>query len=132
MGDDALPYEPKPENELTFPKIEVCQKWIPHEFDIVTMLAKNGLSCPVFALAKLCRKKKAGEKMRERLKSIIDCPVPKGPCSFLLCECGGRNFLRGISQKEIPRPFLRISVRLHISAESPCESRMLGLFAARL
>jgi hypothetical protein len=42
------------------------------------MLTNSGLCHPVFALAKLCRKKKSGEKKLERLKRIIDCPVPNG------------------------------------------------------
>jgi hypothetical protein len=63
---------------LTFPTICVCQKWIPHEFDIVTMLANNGLRHLVFGLSKLCRKKKPGEKKLERLKRLIICLLSNG------------------------------------------------------
>jgi hypothetical protein len=62
MRDAALPYQPKAAKWLTFPSISICQKWIPHEFDIVAMLANSDLGHPVLALAKLCRKKTSGEK----------------------------------------------------------------------
>jgi hypothetical protein len=56
MRDNASPYQSKPGKEWTLPSISICLKWIPHEFDIVAMLAKNGFWHPALALAKLCRK----------------------------------------------------------------------------
>jgi hypothetical protein len=53
MRDAALPYQPKPGKELAFPSISICSKWIPHEFDIVTMLANSRFCHPVFGLAKV-------------------------------------------------------------------------------
>jgi hypothetical protein len=41
MRDDVLPYQPKPGKGLTFPNISIWQKWVPHEFDIVAMLANK-------------------------------------------------------------------------------------------
>jgi len=117
MCDDASPFQPKPGKELTFPSISICQKWIPHEFDIVAMLANSGLCHPVLALAKLCRKKTSGEKKLERLKRIIDCPVPNGatlvcvsrmwmaqspPVSYL-----GKEFPDACSEYQCGRVFLR-------------------------
>jgi hypothetical protein len=78
MRDAGLPYQPKPVKEVTFPNIDFCQKWISYGFDIVTMLANSRLHHPVFALPKLCRKKKPRERNFDRLNRIIDCPVPNG------------------------------------------------------
>jgi hypothetical protein len=52
MRGAALPRQPKSGKELAFPSISICSKWIPHEFDIVTMLANSSFCHPVFGLVK--------------------------------------------------------------------------------
>jgi len=47
------------------------------------MLANNGLHYLVFAVPKLCRKKKPGEKKLKLLKRIIKCPMLNG--TTLVC-----------------------------------------------
>jgi hypothetical protein len=66
MPDDALPDQLKPKTGLIFSSLDVCPQWIPHEFDIATMLANSSLSCLVFAPPKRYRKKKSGEKKLKR------------------------------------------------------------------
>jgi hypothetical protein len=83
MRDDSPPSQPKSCKEFTVLSISICQKWIPDEFDIVTMLASSGLCHPVLALLRPCKKKKLREKKLERFRHIIDCPVPNG--TTLVC-----------------------------------------------
>jgi hypothetical protein len=112
MRYDAPSSQPKWGNQLTVPSIYVCQKWIPHESDIVAMLANTGLCRAMLALARLCRKKTLSEKKMERLRQITDCPVPNG--ATLVCvwrmwmaQSPPVSYLG----KRIPRRLLRISVR---------------------
>jgi hypothetical protein len=87
MRDNAARCQLRPKKGLTFPSIDIGLQWIPHEFDIAAMLANSSLSCLVFALPKLCRKKKLGEQKLERAQKHHRLPSAKGGCWFMFREC---------------------------------------------
>jgi hypothetical protein len=140
MRNDASPCQTKPGKELTLPSISICLKWIPHEFDIVAMLANSGLCHPVLALAKLCRKMTSDEKRLKRLKRIINNPVPNG--ATLVCisrtwmaqsppvSCRRKEFTNVCSEDQCGRVFRRdddiineYSKLLQQGCEKPMEPR---------
>jgi hypothetical protein len=79
--------------ELTFPGIFICPKWIPHEFDLVAMLANSGLCHPVPALSKLCRKKKSSKRSCSDSSAQWTALRQTGQCWFAFRECGWCNLL---------------------------------------
>jgi hypothetical protein len=91
MRDDALPYQPKPGKVLAFSSKSICQKWIPHEFDIVVMLANSGLCHPVLAFANFARSRHLAKRSWSDSSAYEAAQCPTGRRWFAFRECGWRN-----------------------------------------